>query len=40
MVFDSLTSAAMFAKVSVACISMAINGKAKSTGGYHWQKID
>lgn len=38
-VFDSVQKAAKFANVSPAQLSRALNGKIKTSGGYHWEKL-
>lgn len=38
-VFPSITTAAQAKNISAGCISMAISGKRKIAGGYHWRKI-
>ena len=38
-IFDSVQEAARFANVSPAQVSRALNGKIKTSGGYHWEKL-
>lgn len=38
-VFNSVQEAAKFANVNPGQISKALNGKTKSSGGYHWEKL-
>lgn len=39
-IFDSITAASKWTSVTVNAISMALHGKTKRSGGYHWEYID
>lgn len=39
-IFDSVNSAAAKAGVTRSCVSMALNGKMKTAGGYRWEYLN